>query len=244
MIVLGVLFLVGCVQTEPVEEHIVACTLEYAPVCGVDNVTYGNACSANASNVEIAYVGECNGNTMGEVTMCPAIYAPVCGVDGVTYGNECAAGDVEIAYEGECMSENRSNFTQACTREYMPVCGVDGVTYGNTCMAEASGVEIAYTGECGLAQSEPVVTYENGVLEYSFEVQKPTPCHSVEVEEIVMESFPVQIRIDAQIVSPSEDVMCSQVISPETITGSFQTEQFESVEIFVNGENIYTTIVE
>ena len=36
------------------------CTLEYFPVCGNDGVTYGNACSACASqNVESYKLGEC-----------------------------------------------------------------------------------------------------------------------------------------------------------------------------------------
>ncbi len=122
------------------------CDAVYAPVCGSNDKTYGNACEAACAKVEVAHKGECK-PAADEDCVCDTAYEPVCGSDGKTYGNACSAAcaKVEVASKGEC----KPDAACACTKEYNPMCGSDGMTYGNPCMAKCAKVEVAYEGECG-----------------------------------------------------------------------------------------------
>ncbi len=190
-------------------------------------------------------------NQTEQPTICTLEYMPYCGVDGITYGNKCMidAAKVEIAYQGECQQANET-LSKPCTKEYMPICGNDGQTYGNKCMAEAAGTEIVSEGEC-LSTGMPVppsgklpgakVSYANGTLSYSIPVSKPTPCYEVKTDMIVMESYPVQLRLDITLTPPDGEVMCAQVIAEQMVEGTFEIDHKPGAfSAYVNGEKVFT----
>jgi hypothetical protein len=113
-----------------------ACGELYFPVCGCDGTTYDNPCRAHAAGVAVRYDGECDPGAL-------------CGVAGVSCEEDewCDTPDgARCATEvsgGECRPR-----PDVCPTIWAPVCGCDGTTYANECDAHASGVEVAYDGEC------------------------------------------------------------------------------------------------
>lgn len=121
LLIAGIFFWIGSNKDEP--KDIMICTMEYAPVCGVDDITYSNACMAESQNIEIAHEGECqnmqmanpaseyciqNGGELtikqgplGEYGVCTFEDNKAC-EEWALFSGECPIGGVKIAgYDNE-----------------------------------------------------------------------------------------------------------------------------------------------
>jgi hypothetical protein len=114
----------------PIPEN---CSMEYAPVCGCDTVTYSNACMAAKAGVSVLHPYECQ----------------QCGGWG---GDSCVGADLVCKYRFGCAFDNDGVCLlppTGCPPDYDPVCDCDGVTTYNTeCEADLVQAWIAYSGEC------------------------------------------------------------------------------------------------
>jgi hypothetical protein len=116
-----------------------ACTKDYKPVCGCDNMTYGNACTAAAAGASVGSQGQCpaaGGATCGSRGSAPCPTGDFCNFPASAMCGTADAG-------GTCMPK-----PQICTAIYAPVCGCDGMTYASDCNANGAGVSVQHTGPC------------------------------------------------------------------------------------------------
>ncbi len=83
------------------EKPPIACTLEYDPVCGMDEVTYGNKCALNAEHIAMKHEGECLMKIITNFDECVAAGNPVM----ESYPQQCRSADGQLFIEDISIQE-------------------------------------------------------------------------------------------------------------------------------------------
>lgn len=109
------------------------------PVCGCDNVTYGNYCEMQVAKQSMLYEGPCK----VEEFFCGGLLGVACPKESYC---KYEAGSCQIAdMQGVCTA-----IPDGCMLPvYLPVCGCDGETYSYECFMEMAQVSKDHDGECG-----------------------------------------------------------------------------------------------
>ncbi|MGY5146704.1 MAG: DUF4377 domain-containing protein [Candidatus Nitrosopumilus sp. bin_7KS] len=70
-----------------------ACTLQYAPVCGIDGKTYGNMCMIESNHIAVNHVGECTDITLTDSDEVPSLFENI-----LSYTSNPLKSDPEKGY--------------------------------------------------------------------------------------------------------------------------------------------------
>jgi len=87
-----------------------------------------------------------------------------------------------------------------------------------------------------LLQTKVITSYQNNTLSYSGKVILPSPCHELEQDVLIMESFPEQIKVNLTSISPSPDKVCIQVISEKEFSGEIPSVSSDAkLTVYLDG---------
>ena len=131
-------------------------------VCGVNNITYQNACFMQRAGVARAYDGWC---INGQNNSAPATNNPGLVIDppSMLPSAPQIPNQIDVGFAGSQLIitqwwRNEHNGYLApgenyvgcpCNDSLLPVCGSNGMTYANMCRSECANIKAVKYGECG-----------------------------------------------------------------------------------------------
>lgn len=79
--------------------------------------------------------------------------------------------------------------------------------------------------------------FDDGSHTFAGEIDMPTPCDLLEVDAVVMESFPEQIRLEFSVISEDTD-LCAQVITPQRFMVQVDASEEATVTAELMGRSV------
>ena len=84
--------------------------------------------------------------------------------------------------------------------------------------------------------------FKDGTHIIAGELNMPTPCHILDWETLIAESFPEQVTINFNLSTQAE--VCTQVITPTRFLVEFQASEEASIRATLNGERAELNLIE
>lgn len=81
-------------------------------------------------------------------------------------------------------------------------------------------------------------SFKNGKLEYSGSVQLPSPCHKLDIQTTIAESYPEQVHISLKIMDPDPETLCASVIVEKEFSGELKVSANASISVSLNGDKV------
>ncbi|MCR4283913.1 MAG: hypothetical protein NUV64_01155 [Parcubacteria group bacterium] len=101
--------------------------------------------------------------------------------------------------------------------------------------------------ETPLKAPEKIITakhqFKDGTHTIVGEIDMPTPCHLLDWDVIIAESFPEQVTINFNSIYESRDV-CAQVVTPQRFKVTFEASENAVISATLDGKKIILNLIE